>query len=139
MCARVVLPLTDAVAGRPARGSIVHTAPGHGHEDFVAAKELGLDPLCPVDEEGRFTAEAGDAFVGLQVQTDGNKAVLQVRALAAGARWYWPGAAQDQVLTRPVFSQALTDAQALLHTEKFSHRYPCVALRCLGCRVPLLP
>ena len=73
--------LLTAAMGRVAwwMDRIVHTAPGHGHEDFLAAKDLGLEPLCPVDDEGRFTQEAGDAFVGLPVQTAGNKAVLEVR------------------------------------------------------------
>ena len=79
----LLLPCLVFTRARRARGSIVHTAPGHGHEDFEAAKGLGLEPLCPVDDEGRFTAEAGEQFQGLAVQTDGNAAVLQVRALAA--------------------------------------------------------
>ncbi|HOD14689.1 MAG TPA: isoleucine--tRNA ligase [Spirochaetota bacterium] len=34
---------------------IVHTAPGHGHEDYIVGLEYGLDVYCPVDEYGRFT------------------------------------------------------------------------------------
>ena len=34
---------------------IVHTAPGHGHEDYLVGLEFGLDVFCPVDEKGRFT------------------------------------------------------------------------------------
>jgi isoleucyl-tRNA synthetase len=36
----------------------VHTAPGHGQEDFEAGLRYGLDVLAPVDDEGRFTKEA---------------------------------------------------------------------------------
>ncbi|HPC39289.1 MAG TPA: isoleucine--tRNA ligase [Spirochaetota bacterium] len=36
---------------------IVHTAPGHGHEDYIVGLEYGLDVYCPVDERGRFTAD----------------------------------------------------------------------------------
>lgn len=36
----------------------VHTAPGHGEEDFEVGKKYGLDILSPVDEKGKFTAEA---------------------------------------------------------------------------------
>lgn len=43
---------------------IVHTAPGHGREDFVTGLKYGLPILCPVDEKGRMTAEAGE-FAGL--------------------------------------------------------------------------
>ncbi len=36
----------------------VHTAPGHGEEDFQIGQRYGLDVLCPVDDQGKFTAEA---------------------------------------------------------------------------------
>ncbi|HZG70820.1 MAG TPA: isoleucine--tRNA ligase [Chondromyces sp.] len=36
----------------------VHTAPGHGEDDFIVGKKYGLDVLCPVDEKGIMTAEA---------------------------------------------------------------------------------
>ena len=36
----------------------VHTAPGHGEDDFYAAKRYGIDALCPVNEKGVFTDEA---------------------------------------------------------------------------------
>jgi len=37
----------------------VHSAPGHGEEDFEVGLEQGLPVLCPVDQTGRFTEEAG--------------------------------------------------------------------------------
>jgi isoleucyl-tRNA synthetase len=36
----------------------VHTAPGHGHDDFVTGQKYGLLTLTPVDSKGRFTEEA---------------------------------------------------------------------------------
>ncbi|WP_059104752.1 isoleucine--tRNA ligase [Shouchella shacheensis] len=36
----------------------VHTAPGHGEDDFLVAKKYGLDVLCPVDDKGVMTEEA---------------------------------------------------------------------------------
>jgi isoleucyl-tRNA synthetase len=33
---------------------IVHTAPGHGYEDYIAGLEHGLDVFCPVDDYGRY-------------------------------------------------------------------------------------
>ncbi|MUK89516.1 isoleucine--tRNA ligase [Ornithinibacillus sp. L9] len=36
----------------------VHTAPGHGEDDFYVSKKYGIDVLCPVDEKGVFTAQA---------------------------------------------------------------------------------
>ncbi len=38
---------------------LVHTAPGHGEDDFLIGQNYGLDILCPVDERGYMTAEAG--------------------------------------------------------------------------------
>lgn len=49
---------TDAGTG------CVHTAPGHGEDDFIVSKGYGLDVLCPVDEKGVFTNEA-PGFEGL--------------------------------------------------------------------------
>ena len=34
---------------------LVHTAPGHGPDDFETGRRYGLHPFCPVDEAGRFT------------------------------------------------------------------------------------
>jgi isoleucyl-tRNA synthetase len=36
----------------------VHTAPGHGEDDFAIGQRYGLEVLCPVDDQGKFTAEA---------------------------------------------------------------------------------
>src|SRR6267378_481037 len=38
---------------------LVHTAPGHGPEDFELGQTLGLPAFSPVDERGHFTKEAG--------------------------------------------------------------------------------
>ena len=35
----------------------VHTAPGHGPDDFETGKRYDLPPFCPVDEAGRYTEE----------------------------------------------------------------------------------
>ncbi len=43
---------------------LVHTAPGHGEDDFHVAKQYGLDILSPVDDRGCFTDEA-PGFEGL--------------------------------------------------------------------------
>ncbi|MBM7555474.1 isoleucine--tRNA ligase [Halanaerobacter jeridensis] len=42
----------------------VHTAPGHGHEDYVVGQEYGLDVYAPMDDKGYFTEEAGEDFAG---------------------------------------------------------------------------
>ncbi|RAL26029.1 isoleucine--tRNA ligase [Thermoflavimicrobium daqui] len=53
----------------------VHTAPGHGEEDFHVGKQYGLGVLCPVDEKGRMTQEA-PGFEGL-FYDDANKKVTE--------------------------------------------------------------
>lgn len=45
---------------------LVHTAPGHGKEDFLVGQREGLEVLCPVDGAGLFTAGA-EPFVGRSV------------------------------------------------------------------------
>lgn len=37
---------------------LVHTAPGHGEDDYLVGKKYGLAVLSPVDDRGCFTAEA---------------------------------------------------------------------------------
>ncbi|XP_021853380.1 isoleucine--tRNA ligase, chloroplastic/mitochondrial isoform X2 [Spinacia oleracea] len=54
---------------------LVHTAPGHGQEDYVTGLKYKLPILSPVDDDGKFTAEAGQ-FCGLDVLGDGNVAVV---------------------------------------------------------------
>ena len=43
---------------------LVHTAPGHGEDDFNVGKVYNLDILCPVDGRGYMTSEAGE-FAGM--------------------------------------------------------------------------
>jgi isoleucyl-tRNA synthetase len=45
------------------RTGLVHSAPGHGEEDFHRGQELGLDIFCPVAGDGTFT-EAGGKYAG---------------------------------------------------------------------------
>ena len=54
---------------------LVHTAPGHGQEDYIVGQRYGLPILAPVDDNGNFTDEAGQ-FAGLNVLGDGNQAVI---------------------------------------------------------------
>lgn len=46
---------------------LVHTAPGHGAEDYDVGRKYGLDVLSPVDAQGRYTEEAGAALAGMQI------------------------------------------------------------------------
>ncbi|WHY16558.1 isoleucine--tRNA ligase [Peribacillus frigoritolerans] len=72
----------------------VHTAPGHGEDDFIIGQKYGLDVLCPVDEKGVMTEEAGE-FAGL---------------------FY------DQA-NKPI-TEKLTEAGALLNLTFITHSYP---------------
>ena len=74
---------------------LVHTAPGHGQEDYLVGQRYGLPILSPVDADGNFTEEAGQ-FAGLNVLGEGNTAVIT----------------------------ALTEVGALLKEEAYSHKYP---------------
>ena len=56
----------------------VHTAPGHGQEDYETGLRYGLDIFAPMDNKGHFTAEAGQ-FAGLHYD-EGNKAVTNALA-----------------------------------------------------------
>ena len=76
---------------------LVHTAPGHGREDYEVVRRHGFrvdDPaLCPVDEAGHYDVHAPDALRGLRVVSpkspseDANAAVLEALASdPSGAR-----------------------------------------------------
>jgi isoleucyl-tRNA synthetase len=72
----------------------VHTAPGHGHDDFVIGKRYGLDIYCPVDNAGRFTPEVVH-FSGMRV-FDANDVIVDF----------------------------MRERGVLLFSEKYDHRYP---------------
>ena len=46
----------------------VHIAPGHGLEDFELGVQEGMAIFCPVGEDGRYTEEAGEKYVGKYVK-----------------------------------------------------------------------
>ena len=46
---------------------LVHTAPGHGQEDYDVGSRYGLQPYSPVDDAGRFTDEVPE-FAGQKVE-----------------------------------------------------------------------
>jgi isoleucyl-tRNA synthetase len=53
----------------------VHTAPGHGEDDFYIGQKYGLGVLSPVDDQGKFTSEA-PGFEGI-FYDDANKNITQ--------------------------------------------------------------
>ncbi|KGR92148.1 isoleucine--tRNA ligase [Ureibacillus massiliensis 4400831 = CIP 108448 = CCUG 49529] len=60
---------TDAGTG------CVHTAPGHGEDDFNVGKKYGLEVLSPVNDQGCYTNEA-PGFEGL-FYDDANKVITE--------------------------------------------------------------
>jgi isoleucyl-tRNA synthetase len=69
---RVVL--ADYVSKEEGSGC-VHTAPGHGQEDFATGLKYHLDVIMPVDERGRFDATAQE-FSG-QLVFEANEKIIQ--------------------------------------------------------------
>jgi isoleucyl-tRNA synthetase len=72
----------------------VHTAPGHGREDYETGLEYDLEVYSPVNDEGRFTEDV-EFFAGLEV-FEANQAV----------------------------NRKLEEQGALIKEEKISHEYP---------------
>ncbi|WP_434511526.1 isoleucine--tRNA ligase [Desulfitobacterium sp. AusDCA] len=72
----------------------VHTAPGHGEDDFIVGKKYGLPVICPVDHQGKFTEEGGP-YVGLKVDK-----------------------------ANPIVIEDLKKCNALVLEEKIKHSYP---------------
>ena len=72
----------------------VHTAPGHGQEDYVVGQRYDLEVFSPVDDDGCFTDEAGE-FAGQNV-FDANDAI----------------------------SKKLGESGALLYRDFLPHSYP---------------
>ncbi|MEM4367356.1 MAG: isoleucine--tRNA ligase [Candidatus Anstonellales archaeon] len=73
---------------------LVHTAPGHGPEDFAVGKKYGLEIFCPVDEKGAYTEEAGQ-YAGMNVREANAKIIDDLKRDGA-----------------------------LVHAERVQHRYP---------------
>lgn len=80
-------------AGKSGTGC-VHTAPGHGADDFSIGKKYGLDVYAPVDAAGKFTADV-EHFAGLSVFE-----------------------------ANPKIVEFLRESGALLFVEGYNHRYP---------------
>jgi isoleucyl-tRNA synthetase len=73
---------------------LVHTAPGHGHEDYQTGLKYGLDVYAPVDARGRFTDEVPE----------------------------WKG--ERVFDADPKIVEHLRTAGTLLASEPFPHSYP---------------
>jgi len=85
--------LADYVSGDEGTG-LVHTAPGHGNDDYFTGIKYKLEMIMPVDAKGAFDKSAGE-FCGLHVY-DANAPILE----------------------------KLEKLGALLYNSKISHSYP---------------
>ena len=65
-----------------AGSGVVHTAPGHGLEDYVVGIKYGLPVHSPVDAAGRYTADVPD-YQGQTIWESNPKIVEQLRSLGA--------------------------------------------------------
>jgi isoleucyl-tRNA synthetase len=84
----------DKRATAKAGTGCVHTAPGHGHDDFVIGAKYGLEVYCPVDSAGRFTADV-EHFAGERVFE-----------------------------ANPRIVEFMRERGALVFSEDYAHRYP---------------
>ncbi len=71
--------LADYVTGEEGTG-IVHTAPGHGQEDYITGLRYNLDIIMPVDDKGQFDQTAGE-FKGLRVFAANEKIIDKLKAI----------------------------------------------------------
>jgi isoleucyl-tRNA synthetase len=69
---------------------LVHTAPGHGNDDYVTGIKYNLDIIMPVDDRGTFDQSAGE-FCGLNVY-DANPLIIE--KLNTGGALLWSGKIQ---------------------------------------------
>ncbi len=58
---------------------LVHTAPGHGAEDYQTGQRYDLPTLSPVDASGRYTDEVPESLVGEHVFKANPKIVAMLR------------------------------------------------------------
>jgi isoleucyl-tRNA synthetase len=102
--------LADHVTLEQGTGA-VHTAPGHGHEDFVVGTRYGIYTYCPVDAAGRFFhAEGADGTLPEELI---GKTVWEAN---------------------PIVIELLKQHGALLESRKIEHSYP----HCWRCHSPTI-
>ncbi len=81
--------LADHVTLEQGTGA-VHTAPGHGQEDYAIGQKYGIATFCPVDAAGRFFRAEGapgylpDELIGKTVW-EGNPIVMELLQETRGA------------------------------------------------------
>lgn len=71
--------LADYVTTEAGTGC-VHTAPGHGADDYITGLRYGLEVISPVDAEGIYTKEAGK-YAGKQVPAVNGEIIADLEEL----------------------------------------------------------
>lgn len=61
----------------------VHTAPGHGADDFKVCQKYKIPPLCPVDEKGIMMAECGPRLEGMTYEEANDECVKMLEETGA--------------------------------------------------------
>jgi isoleucyl-tRNA synthetase len=89
----------------------VHTAPGHGQEDYVTGQKYGIATYCPVDGAGRFFRAEGAS--GILPEEIIGKTVFEAN---------------------PIVLELLRRAGALVAQQKIEHSYP----HCWRCHNPTI-
>ncbi|MEN8699379.1 isoleucine--tRNA ligase [Bacillus infantis] len=85
----------------------VHTAPGHGEDDFYVGQKYGLEVLCPVDDKGLMTNEA-EGFEGL-FYDEANKPIteaLKEKGALLGLKFITHSYPHDWRTKKPVIFRA---------------------------------
>ncbi len=103
----------------------VHTAPGHGAEDYLTGLKYGLPIYCPVGDDGRYLDDG-------KVPADlvGVSCLETVEDLAAKK----PAPANLAVLKKLATPDAATGHVALLAKAKYVHSYP----HCWRSKTPII-
>ncbi|MGE5308454.1 MAG: isoleucine--tRNA ligase [Deltaproteobacteria bacterium] len=73
--------LANYVSGEEGTG-LVHTAPGHGNEDYLTGMKYGLEIIMPVEANGRFDKTAGE-FTGMNVHEANDAILLKLQNLGS--------------------------------------------------------
>ena len=112
---------------------IVHTAPGHGQDDYIAwsnwhthalahASTKTAPLLCPVDDEGRYTTDIGILTNGTLNGLEG-KSVVEIPKNHKNKNKN-EKENKEELSVNVDIVERLNDRNLLLHHEAHSHRYP---------------
>ncbi len=77
-----IIILGDHVTNDSGTGC-VHTAPGHGADDFIVGMKYGLEAFCPVDEKGRMMEEAGPRLAGMFYEQANEEVLVWLKEVGA--------------------------------------------------------